>query len=120
MTSSTAAGSTPLRAATSWRTWAPRSTGCTSLNPPLRRPIGVRTAATMNASGTGVIVREAYRTLIGLAIICSPRRSSRMIDPAIIGQEADPITLVTLETTSTNQHGEVAIRTRDVLIERGA
>ena len=51
-TSSTAAGSTPLRS-TTWRSvCAARSAGCTPDRPPLRLPTGVRTASTMNASAT--------------------------------------------------------------------
>lgn len=36
------------------------------------------------------------------------------------GKRGGQMTLVTIETTYVNQHGEAAIRTRDVLIERGA
>src|SRR5438552_7364706 len=49
-TSSTAAGSTPVRSTTALRTWAPRSAGWTWLSPPPRFPTGVRTASTMKAS----------------------------------------------------------------------
>jgi hypothetical protein len=46
-TSSTAAGSTPVRSTSARRTWAPRSAGCTLASPPPRLPTGVRTASTM-------------------------------------------------------------------------
>src|ERR1022692_1807928 len=52
ITSSTAAGSAPVRAISSASTCAARSTGCTDARPPLRRPTGVRTAPTMYASDT--------------------------------------------------------------------
>ena len=50
ITSSTSAGSIPARATTSPSTSASRSAGCHPASIPLRRPIGVRTASTMNAS----------------------------------------------------------------------
>lgn len=46
-TSSTAAGSTPDRSTSAFRTCAPRSAGWTADRPPFRRPTGVRTASTM-------------------------------------------------------------------------
>lgn len=46
-TSSTAAGSTPDRSISAFRTCAPRSAGWTADRPPPRRPTGVRTASTM-------------------------------------------------------------------------
>jgi hypothetical protein len=51
-TSSTAAGSTPVRAISSRSTCAARSAGWTADRPPLRFPIGLRTAPTMYASDT--------------------------------------------------------------------
>ena len=50
MTSSTSAGSMPVRSTRPRSTWAPRSTGCTWLSPPPKRPIGVRTPSMMYAS----------------------------------------------------------------------
>ncbi len=50
MTSSTRAGSNPLRSARARSACAERSTGCTSARLPFRRPTGVRTAPTMTAS----------------------------------------------------------------------
>src|SRR5689334_4743795 len=52
MTSSTSAGSTPVRVTSSDRLWARRSTESTSCSAPLALPfpIGVRTAPTMTAS----------------------------------------------------------------------
>src|SRR5215469_2386054 len=50
MTSSTSAGSSPVRSAISVSTSADRSTGCTSASPPPRLPTGVRTASTITAS----------------------------------------------------------------------
>src|SRR5580658_1729409 len=52
MTSSTAAGSTPVRDTSSASTCAPRSTGWTSARPPFLRPTGVLTAPTMYACDT--------------------------------------------------------------------
>ena len=52
ITSSTAAGSTPVRSISSRSTCAARSTGCTPDSPPLRLPTGVRTAPTMYACAT--------------------------------------------------------------------
>ncbi len=46
-TSSTAAGSMPVRSTSARRLWAPRSAGWTPASPPPRRPTGVRTASTM-------------------------------------------------------------------------
>ena len=40
----------PVRSARAVRTWADRSAACTAESPPLRFPIGVRTASTMTAS----------------------------------------------------------------------
>ena len=51
-TSSTASGSTPVRASSAAMTCAPRSAGCAPASPPPRRPTGVRTASTRNASAT--------------------------------------------------------------------
>src|SRR5215831_6325513 len=51
-TSSTAAGSAPVRASSAAMTCAPRSAGCAPASPPPRRPTGVRTASTRNASAT--------------------------------------------------------------------
>jgi len=51
-TSSTTAGSIPVRSASALSTCADRSTGCTPDSPPLRLPTGVRTAATITASRT--------------------------------------------------------------------
>src|SRR5918999_2858255 len=51
-TSSTAPGSTPVRWIRAVRAWPPRSAGWTWARPPPRRPTGVRTASTMNASAT--------------------------------------------------------------------
>src|SRR5215469_5969807 len=51
-TSSTASGSAPMRASRAAMTCAPRSAGCTPARPPPRRPTGVRTASTRNASAT--------------------------------------------------------------------
>src|SRR6266702_2637285 len=53
------AGSTPARRTTSRTTTAARSSGRTSLKAPLWRPIGVRTASTITASG---IVRPPQGT----------------------------------------------------------
>src|SRR5690349_20874291 len=50
MTSSTAAGSAPVRASSSAMTWPPRSAGCTADSPPPRRVTGDRTAPTRYAS----------------------------------------------------------------------
>ena len=50
-TSSTASGSIGVRASSAVITCAPRSAGCAAASPPPRRPTGVRTASTMNASG---------------------------------------------------------------------
>lgn len=52
MTSSTSAGSIPLRPTSSLRVWASSSTGCVpaSAPPGLPLPMGVRTASTMTAS----------------------------------------------------------------------
>ena len=58
MTSSTAEGSAPVRAISSVRTWAARSTGCTAARPPFRLPTGVRTAPTMYASDTMSALRK--------------------------------------------------------------
>ena len=52
ITSSTTAGSIPLRSASAASTRADKSTGCTPDSPPLRLPTGVRTAATITASRT--------------------------------------------------------------------
>src|SRR5579875_584930 len=52
ITSSTAAGSTPVRETSSASTCAARSTGWTEDSPPFRRPTGVRTAPTMYACDT--------------------------------------------------------------------
>src|SRR3954467_14844680 len=49
-TSSTTAGSIPVRSTIASSTAAERSTGCTPDRPPLRLPTGVRTAAQMTAS----------------------------------------------------------------------
>src|ERR1700710_353311 len=49
-TSSTTAGSMPVRSASAWSTMAERSTACTPDRPPPRLPTGVRTAAQMTAS----------------------------------------------------------------------
>src|SRR5207248_1738898 len=46
-------GSTSVRSSSALITRAPRSAGCTVLNPPPRRPTGVRTASMMYASDTG-------------------------------------------------------------------
>src|SRR5439155_22880624 len=40
----------PARETTSFKTSEPRTTGCTSLSFPLRRPIGLRTALTITTS----------------------------------------------------------------------
>ena len=50
ITSSTAAGSIPVRSTSARRAWAPRSTGWTPARDPFRLPIAVRTAPAMNAS----------------------------------------------------------------------
>ena len=50
-TSSTTAGSIPVRSASALRVSAARSTGCHSLRRPLRRPRGVRIVSTMTAVG---------------------------------------------------------------------
>ena len=50
-TSSTSAGSKPARSASARSTCADRSTGWMPARPPPRRPTGVRTAATITASG---------------------------------------------------------------------
>ncbi len=47
ITSSTAAGSMPVRRTSAASTWAPRSAECTSASAPPRLPTGVRTASTM-------------------------------------------------------------------------
>src|SRR3954453_19385260 len=49
-TSSTAAGSMPVRSTRALIECAPRSAGCTCDSPPPRRPTGERTASTMYAS----------------------------------------------------------------------
>ena len=49
-TSSTASGSMSARASSARITCAPRSAGCAPASPPPRRPTGVRTASTKNAS----------------------------------------------------------------------
>ena len=50
-TSSTSAGSIPVRASRAAMTCAPRSAGCAAARPPPRRPTGVRTASMMYAPG---------------------------------------------------------------------
>src|SRR5450759_4022592 len=50
ITSSTRAGSIPVRSTSAVSTWAERSTGCQSFSAPLRFPVGVRTASTITAS----------------------------------------------------------------------
>src|SRR4051794_2826003 len=50
MTSSTSTGSTPARPTRALSTCADRSAGCTPDSPPLRLPVGVRTASTITAS----------------------------------------------------------------------
>ena len=50
MTSSMAAGSTPVRSTSERMTCAPRSAGCVLARPPRRRPTGVRIASTRKAS----------------------------------------------------------------------
>src|SRR5215213_2479932 len=52
ITSSTSAGSTPLRSTSARSAAAPRSTACTPASPPLRRPTGVRTAPTITGSSS--------------------------------------------------------------------
>ena len=47
MTSSTAAGSMPVRSTSPEIAWAPRSAGCALASPPPFLPTGVRTASTM-------------------------------------------------------------------------
>ncbi len=49
ITSSTIAGSMPVRSTSAWMLCAARSTGWVSLSLPLRRPSGLRTASTMTA-----------------------------------------------------------------------
>ena len=44
----------PVRGTSALSAWAPRSAGCTADRPPPRRPTGVRTASTMNASATAI------------------------------------------------------------------
>ena len=61
-TSSTASGSAPVRASSAAMTCAPRSAGCTPARPPPRRPTGVRTASTRNASATVPPLRPRGRT----------------------------------------------------------
>ena len=57
ITSSTAAGSIPVRSTSPRRAWAPRSTGWTPARDPFRLPIAVRTAPAMNASAITASVR---------------------------------------------------------------
>jgi hypothetical protein len=52
-TSSTIAGSSPVRSMSALSVSAARSTGCQSFNFPLRFPSGVRIASTMTALGIG-------------------------------------------------------------------
>src|SRR5580704_7163415 len=61
-TSSTASGSTPVRASSARMTCAPRSAGCARARPPPRRPTGVRTASTRYASATPAPLGYASRT----------------------------------------------------------
>jgi hypothetical protein len=49
----TSAGSMPERPTSSLAAVASSSAGCTVDSPPLRRPMGVRTASTMTTSGMG-------------------------------------------------------------------
>ncbi len=53
ITSSTSAGSMPVRSTRAWMLCAARSTEWVSLSLPLRRPSGLRTASTMTAVGMG-------------------------------------------------------------------
>src|ERR1700739_4558078 len=71
-TSSTIAGSMPVRSTSSQRTTAERSAGCIPDSPPLRLPTGVRTASTITASrifplpsGHRPPTRERRRALFG-------------------------------------------------------
>src|SRR6266516_4149966 len=61
-TSSTASGSTPVRASRARMTCAPRSAGCAPASPPPRRPTGVRTASTRYASAMPAPLGYASRT----------------------------------------------------------
>src|SRR5689334_14199076 len=58
MTSSTISGSIPARSARPLSTWADSSAGCTPDRPPLRFPIGERTASTITASAIGLLLYD--------------------------------------------------------------
>jgi hypothetical protein len=80
ITSSTAAGSIPVRSTSPRRACAPRSTGWTPDRDPFRLPIAVRTAPAMNASAI-------------TASVCEPTgpdahgTSSRAREPNVVGSE---------------------------------
>ena len=65
ITSSTAAGSIPVRSTSPRRTCAPRSTGWTPDRDPFRLPIAVRTAPAMNASAITASVCGSRVRLFG-------------------------------------------------------
>ena len=54
-TSSTVAGSMPVRSISAFNVSAARSTGCQSLSRPFRRPSGVRMTSTMTAVGMAAV-----------------------------------------------------------------
>ncbi len=70
-TSSTVAGSRPVRSVRAVSTWADRSTGWISDSAPPRRPMGVRTASTITAS------RMRCPSLVQTGALFSPSRGPR-------------------------------------------
>src|ERR1700722_3551204 len=78
MTSSTRAGSIPVRSTRARSAWAARSAAWTPDRPPPRRPTGVRTAPTMNASVTGT---ASLPPPVGRAFLEESRRSLAQVSP---------------------------------------
>src|SRR6266581_1404315 len=78
-TSSTSAGSTPARRTTSRTTSAARSSGRTSFNAPRWRPIGVRTASTITASGIGLDLRGMVPSIASGHLDFGIRSAARLI-----------------------------------------
>ena len=82
ITSSTSAGSAPVRATSASMTCAARSTGCHPERRPPRRPPAVRTAATMKASAMMAPVEGGLRMMRFMSRTAIAATSSRTLAPA--------------------------------------
>src|SRR6266581_6699721 len=117
-TSSTSAGSTPARRTTSRTTSAARSSGRTSFNAPRWRPIGVRTASTITASGIGLDLRGMVPSIasghLDFGIRSAARSIGGVVSPTPPEGLWDPGTYLYLEVRWRRGHPRARGRTTNL------